>query len=205
MITIINYGLGNLGSIKNMFRKLNIESEITSDLETIKNASKLVLPGVGAFDKGMENLREMGLIEILNKKVLEEKTPILGICLGMQLFTKSSEEGQLPGLAYVDAKTIRFDASQMAKRFPIPHMGWEYTHPLSNSKIMDGMHEDPKFYFVHSYFVQCENEKDAVLEANYMHPFHAAFEKDNIVGVQFHPEKSHKYGMKLLENFAKNY
>lgn len=205
MIVIIDYGLGNLGSIKNMLKKIGFDSEITSDLEKISSAEKLILPGVGSFDQGMKNLEERGLIEVLNRKVRDEKTPILGICLGMQLFTKSSEEGVLPGLGWIDAQTIRFDNSKASKKSPIPHMGWEYVRIHKPSKLIEGYIENPKYYFVHSYFVACRNEADVLLKTDYIQTFHAGFEVGNILGVQFHPEKSHKFGMQLLTNFATNY
>lgn len=205
MIVIIDYGLGNLGSIKNMLKKIGYDSEITSDHALIQSASKLILPGVGAFDQGMKNLEERGLISLLNQKVLEEKTPILGICLGMQLFTNKSEEGILPGLSWVDAETIKFNSSKTDKKFPIPHMGWEYVSERGNSPLLEGMYEEPKFYFVHSYYIKCNRSEDVILTSNYIHEFDSGFQKGNIIGVQFHPEKSHKYGMKLLTNFMTNF
>lgn len=205
MIVIIDYGLGNLGSIKNMFKKIGHEAIISSDLEEIKKATKLILPGVGSFDQGMKNLTEGGFIPVLNQKVLVEKTPILGICLGMQLFTKGSEEGVLPGLGWVDANTIKFNVEGQKRKFSIPHMGWEYVHAAKESGILNEMFEDPKFYFVHSFYVRCENDEDVLLKSKYIQEFHSGFEVGNIIGVQFHPEKSHKFGMKLLSNFVINY
>lgn len=203
MIAIIDYGLGNLGSIKNMLKKIGAEAVITSDLEVIANAPKLILPGVGAFDNGMSNLHERGLVELLNRKVVQEKTPILGICLGMQLFTNKSEEGALPGLGWIDAETVKFGTND--RKFPVPHMGWEYVTPQKESKLWDGMYEKNKFYFVHSYFVRCNQPSDVLLTTNYAHDYDSGFEKENIVGVQFHPEKSHKYGMQLFRNFVNHY
>lgn len=205
MLIIVDYGLGNLGSIKNMLKKIGVESEITSDSEKISTASKLILPGVGAFDNGMTNLKEAGLIDVLNKKVLDEKTPILGICLGMQLMTNSSEEGSEKGLGWINAETKKFDFSGTEKKYPVPHMGWEYVKPKKASRLFENMYEEPRFYFVHSYFVSVNNPEDALLETNYGFDYVSGFEKGNIVGVQFHPEKSHKFGMVLLKNFAVNY
>lgn len=205
MIAIIDYGLGNLGSIKNMLKKIGYESEITSDHQVIQSAKKLILPGVGAFDQGMKNLDERGLIPLLNQKVLVEKTPVLGICLGMQLVTNKSEEGSLSGLGWVDAETIKFDSTKTDKKFPIPHMGWEYVSEKGNSPLLKDMYEEPKFYFVHSYYVKCNNPDEAILTSNYIFEFDSGFQKENILGVQFHPEKSHKYGMKLLTNFMTNF
>lgn len=205
MLTIVDYGLGNLGSIKNMLKKIGVESEITSDSEKIRSASKLILPGVGAFDNGMTNLKEAGLIDVLNKKVHDEKTPILGICLGMQLMTNSSEEGSEKGLGWINAETKKFDFSGTEKKYPVPHMGWEYVKAKKASRLLENMYDEPRFYFVHSYFVSVNNPVDALLETNYGFDYVSGFEKGNIVGVQFHPEKSHKFGMVLLKNFAANY
>jgi glutamine amidotransferase len=205
MTVIVDYGLGNLGSIKNMLNHIGYNAEISSDHEKIRAAVRLILPGVGAFDQGMKNLEESGLIPLLNQKVLEEKTPVLGICLGMQLFTNKSEEGVLPGLGWVDAETIKFNSTKTGKKFPIPHMGWEYVSEKGNSPLLEGMYEDPKFYFVHSYYVKCNHPQEAILTSNYILEFDSGFQKGNILGVQFHPEKSHKYGMKLLTNFITNF
>jgi imidazole glycerol-phosphate synthase subunit HisH len=205
MVTIIDYGLGNLGSIKNMLSKIGAASQITSDIELIKNASKLILPGVGAFDNGMENLKSMGAVEVLNQKVLVEKIPILGICLGMQLFTKSSEEGQIAGLGWMDAETVKFDTSQKERKFTIPHMGWDYVKQQKESKLLQDMHEESKYYFVHSYYVKANQAEDILLTTEYINQYVSSFEKENILGVQFHPEKSHKFGMKLFKNFVENY
>jgi imidazole glycerol-phosphate synthase subunit HisH len=201
MITIIDYGCGNLGSIQNMIKKIGGQSIISSDKDAIANAQKLILPGVGSFDTGISNLHERGLWDILNKKVQVEKTPILGICLGMQLMTKGSEEGKLPGLGWIDAKTIRFNLSNMPVKRTIPNMGWNYISVQKQSILFKDMYEHPKFYFVHSYYVMCNNAEDKLATADYGINYDCAFEKGNIYGVQFHPEKSHKYGMKLLQNF----
>lgn len=205
MITIVDYGLGNLGSIKNMLKKIGAESIITSDPAMIQKAEKLILPGVGAFDDGISNLNELNLVSVLNQKVLVDKTPILGICLGMQLMTNRSEEGKLEGLKWIDAETIKFTIDHTERKFSIPHMGWEYVHQIKASKLMDGMYEEPKFYFVHSFYVQANTPEDVLLTTNYVHDYVSSFERGNIIGVQFHPEKSHKFGMKLLKNFVDNY
>lgn len=201
MIAIVDYGLGNLGSIKNMLNRIGAYSEISSDHEFIRSASKLILPGVGSYDQGIKNLQEQGLIQLLNQKVLEEKTPVLGICLGMQLMTHGSEEGELDGLAWINARTLRFDPSASGEKFPVPHMGWEYVSEVKESNLMREMKEDPKFYFAHSYYVQCANREEAILQTDYIQQFDSAFQKGTILGVQFHPEKSHAYGMQLLANF----
>ena len=188
-----------------MLRRLGIDSIISAREEDIVAAEKLILPGVGAFDYGMEQLNKSGLIAALNNKVLTEKTPLLGICLGVQLLTQSSEEGKLKGLGWIKGKTVAFDKTKLATSEKIPNMGWTEVHNYKQSKLFTGMYEEPRFYFVHSYHLQLDNAADKLLDANYGYPFTAGIEKENILGVQFHPEKSHKYGMKLLENFVKYY
>jgi len=202
MIVIIDYGLGNLGSIQNMLKKIGERSIISADISDIKNAEKLILPGVGAFDNGIKNLQKMGLIPLLNKKVLLSKIPILGICLGMQLFTRKSEEGQLAGLGWIDAKTIRFKFNDEKIKPKIPHMGWNTIKIKKESSLFTDMREDIRFYFAHSYYVVCDHEQDILTETHYGFDFVSSLEKNNIMGVQFHPEKSHKFGMKLLKNFT---
>ncbi len=204
MITIVDYGLGNLESIKNMLKKIGVKSEITSDVAVVLNAEKLILPGVGSFDYGMKQLAQYNLIEVLNHKVQVEKKPILGICLGMQLFTKKSEEGICAGLGWIDANTIKYNFEEDSSR-KIPHMGWNTIQKKKESKLLTGFPELAKFYFVHSYYVNCEKKEDILLSSNYGIQFTCAIEKDNILGVQFHPEKSHKFGIQLLKNFAELY
>lgn len=201
MITIIDYGMGNLGSIYNMFKRLGIKSQITSDRKEIEAAEKLLLPGVGAFDKAMEKINELDLKQILNYKALDQKIPILGICLGMQLLTNSSEEGRSDGLGWIDATTIKFKFDD--KNLKIPHMGWNRVFQNSYSDLTKNLPEEPRFYFVHSYYVRVANENNSILKTNYGIEFDSAIQKENIYGAQFHPEKSHRFGMKLLENFSK--
>lgn len=201
MIIIVDYKVGNLGSIYNMLKKIGVKSEITSDKEKIRLASKLILPGVGSFYSGMKNLAELGLIELLNKKTLEEKVPVLGICLGMQLLTSKSEEGSLLGLGWVKGcvKKFQFEKDSMLK---VPHIGWNYVIQRKESKLFFEMYEEPRYYFVHSYFVELDCKDNILTETSYGNEFCSSLEKDNIYGVQFHPEKSHKYGMMLLKNFS---
>lgn len=202
MITIVDYGMGNLGSIQNMFKRINVESEITGDQEKLKAAEKILLPGVGAFDAAMERIQSSGLQEILTRKAVEDKIPLLGICLGMQLLTNSSEEGQLPGLGWINAKTTRF-RFEGEKPLKVPHMGWNTVVPVNASPLTEDLPEEPRFYFVHSYYVQAASEKDVLMKTHYGIDFHSVIQHNNIFGAQFHPEKSHRFGMKLLENFAK--
>ena len=200
MIHIIDYGLGNLVSVKNMLRKLGIESVITDDVNLIADSKKIILPGVGAFDNGMNLIREKGLSEVLNKKVLQDKIPVLGICLGMQLLTKCSEEGKENGLGWVDAQTVRFDFPD--KTLKIPHMGWDYLSVKKENKLIS-VGEKKRFYFVHSYYVKCNNQEDVIATCNYGSEFTCMINHGNIYGAQFHPEKSLKFGMEILTNFAK--
>lgn len=203
MITIIDYGMGNLGSIQNMFKRINVESEITGEPAKILQASKLLLPGVGAFDAAMERINASGLKPILDKKALEEKIPVLGICLGMQLLTNSSEEGQLPGLGWINAKTIKFRFPE-GQSLKVPHMGWNRVYTANPSPLTENLPGEPRFYFVHSYYVKAADDKDVLMTTHYGFDFHSVIQHNNIFGAQFHPEKSHMYGMKLLENFAKS-
>lgn len=200
-IVIINYGMGNLGSIQNMLKYIGIESIISSNVTDIENADKLVLSGVGAFDSGMRNISDLGFISVLNNKVLNDKTPILGICLGMQLFAKSSEEGKLSGLGWIDADTIKFNFDNEFGKLKIPHMGWNLVNVQRDSVLFKDMLEESRFYFVHSYHLDCKEEEETVSTTNYGYDFPSAIEKENIFGVQFHPEKSHKFGMRILKNF----
>lgn len=202
MVTIVDYKVGNLGSIQNMLKKIGCPSTITSDSEKIQAAQKLILPGVGAFDSGINSLKEHNLWNVLNDKVLKQKTPVLGICLGMQLLCNGSEEGKEQGLGWIDADVVRFKPN--AKQYKIPHMGWNHISRPKESRLFQDMYHDPKFYFVHSFFVKA-NDQSSIGEATYEVTFDAALEKDNILGTQFHPEKSHKFGMKLLENFVQLY
>ena len=205
MLVIIDYGIGNLGSIRNMLKKIGVESLISSDRSDIQKAKKLILPGVGSFDHGMSKLVEAGFVDVLNEKVIHQKTPILGICLGVQLFTKKSEEGKLNGLGWFDAETVKFDLGKDAGNKKIPHMGWNDVTCDPYSRLFKGMYPDPRFYFVHSYHLKAADTKEVCCKSVYAYEFAAGLEKENIVGVQFHPEKSHKFGMKVLNNFCELY
>jgi glutamine amidotransferase len=204
MITIVDYKTGNLGSIQNILKRIGEESVVTSEISEIARATKLILPGVGAFDTGMRNLAELNLIDILNRKVIEEKIPVLGICLGMQLLSRGSEEGSLPGLGWIDAETLRFRFHD-TNEYKIPHMGWNFILQNKTGKLFDNMYPDPRFYFVHSYFFKALKPEDILTSTTYEIEFTSSVERGNILGVQFHPEKSHKFGMKLLKNFVDFY
>lgn len=204
-ITIIDYGVGNLGSIQNMLKKLGAQSEIATDVSAIERATKIILPGVGAFDAGMMQLNQSGLGPALDTAVLQRRVPVAGICLGMQLMTEGSEEGGLPGLGWAPAKTIRFLPSPN-EIMKIPHMGWSIVTEAKQSPALDFLEDESRFYFVHSYHVVCSNRDDVLLTAQYGSVcFDAAFERENILGFQFHPEKSHRFGMTLLKAFLEKY
>ncbi|AHF14215.1 imidazole glycerol phosphate synthase subunit HisH [Niabella soli] len=202
MIGIIDYNTGNLGSIKNMLDRLGFDNAIISDPAEIDQASKLILPGVGAFDVGMNSLQNGGWIAPLHKKVLKDKIPILGICLGMQLMTLQSEEGTGKGLGWINARTKKFNFADTTLK--VPHMGWNLVRIQSPSPLQQELDklDEIKFYFVHSYFVLPEDSSNTIYSCHYGQDFCAAFQAGNVMGVQFHPEKSHKFGLKLLNNFA---
>src|SRR5882762_8889972 len=205
MLIIVDYGVGNLASIKNMLKKAGVDSLISSDADAILAADKLILPGVGAFDTCADKLRQSGLTSVLNQKVLEQKTPVLGVCVGMQLLTEGSEEGVLPGLGWIRGSVIKFRQDRIAAGLKIPHMGWTDVKLSKPSGLFEDMYEDPRFYFVHSYHPVLKDDHDALVRANYGYDFVAGMERGNVMGVQFHPEKSHKFGLRLLSNFVKNY
>jgi glutamine amidotransferase len=201
MTAIINYNLGNPKSIKNMLAYLGIESRISANHADIASSERLILPGVGHFQYGMEQLDHLGLIDVLKKEVLENKKPILGICLGMQLLTKQSEEGNLAGLGFVDAQTKKFELQNPALK--VPHMGWNTVEFKKESPINIDVSFNSRYYFVHSFYVDCENQDDILCTTQYGQEFVSGFQHQNIIGLQFHPEKSHKFGMELLANFCK--
>ena len=200
-VAVVDYKLGNLGSVLNMVKKLGFDPYIASKPSDIKTADKIILPGVGSFDTGMNNLKKLNMIPILNEKVQVMKTPIMGICLGMQLMTCSSEEGLLPGLSWIDSKTIGFKFESNNQSLRIPHMGWNNAKFKDNRFLNYKINITPRYYFVHSYHVICENENDVIAYTEYGYRFTSVFKSQNLIGVQFHPEKSHKYGMELMKAF----
>jgi glutamine amidotransferase len=198
MIVIVDYGMGNLRSVQKAFQRLLFPAIITDDLKIIEKADKLILPGVGHFAHGMNKLKEKKLDILLSNLVQKEKKPILGICLGMQLMTSFSEEGNLPGLGWLNATTIRFLHEKSLK---IPHMGWNTIEIKKNSRLFNGIDLTDPYYFVHSYHVKCNSPDDILCESTYGYSFISGFSVDNIIGLQFHPEKSHSAGLLLLKNF----
>ncbi|MDP7628149.1 MAG: imidazole glycerol phosphate synthase subunit HisH [SAR202 cluster bacterium] len=204
MIIIVDYGIGNQGSILNRLKRMSVEAAVSSKPEDIEEAEKLILPGVGYFATGMENLRSYNLLPVLHQRVIVDKVPILGICLGMQLFTQRSEEGNANGLGWIDAETIKFDVSEEHNKLPVPHMGWNSIKVMTNSPIIANLPEGATYYFTHSYYVRCSDNVNIVATTHYGHDFTSIVQRDNIFGTQFHPEKSHQQGIALLQNFIRN-
>lgn len=201
MVGIINYGLGNLGSIQNMLKVIGEKSVILSDTEELDKCDRFILPGVGAFDAGMNKLNERGLAEFVKEKALVDKKPILGICLGMQLLGRKSEEGTLPGLGLIPFDNIRFRLDNTDLK--IPHMGWDVVEFKQKNPLIKNLEGIQRYYFVHSYHAKCDSRSNILMTCDYGYEFAASVVKDNVMGVQFHPEKSHDFGMALLENFVK--
>lgn len=202
MIVIIDYGIGNLGSIKNMLRKIGKEAKISSDAEDIKSADKLILPGIGAFDAGMSHLRDSGHMDLLNTRVLDDKAPVLGICLGAQMMTRGSDEGKEPGLGWFEADTLRMTFDGIPGKWPLPNIGWRDVAAPNPYPLLDGYDETPRFYFVHSYYMKADAPDIVSLTSEYGFEFACGLSRGNIHCAQFHPEKSHKFGMRFLRNFA---
>ena len=201
MIVIVDYGMGNLGSVLKSIKKINSDVIISRSGEDILKAKKLVLPGVGNFSKGMENLNELNYIDILNDRVLKDKIPILGICLGMQLFASCSEEGGSLGLSWLDATVVRFHITDKMK-WKVPHIGWNSIQIIKkNDSLLNGINNNDLFYFVHSYHMKCNDKLDILTSTNYDNTFVSSVSRSNIYGTQFHPEKSHDNGFNIIKNF----
>lgn len=200
MVVVIDYGMGNVGSVSNMLRKLGAEARLSAKATDFAVADRFILPGVGSFDAGMRNLAAMPGYDVLCRRVLEDEIPILGICLGMQLFSKSSEEGQLSGLGWIDAETVRIQAPA-GHQVRLPHMGWNITKSVRPSPLFPIGMEPQRYYFVHSYHVVCHDEQDVLAKTHHGVWFTSSLCRGSILGVQFHPEKSHRYGLALFERF----
>jgi imidazole glycerol-phosphate synthase subunit HisH len=201
MISIIDYGVGNLASIKNMLKKAGFESQLASDEETLEKATRIILPGIGAFDHCMQRFNASGLRPLVTRKVMEDRVPLLGICVGLQMLMENSEEGSEPGLGWIAGKTIKFKKDRVGD-LKIPHMGWTDVQLSKASPLTEALGAQPRFYFVHSFHVAPSDPGDELLAADYGYRFTAAVSRNNLFGVQFHPEKSHRYGMKILQNFS---
>lgn len=210
MISIVDYGAGNIQSVGNMLRSLGIKAKIASAPEDIMRAERLILPGVGHFDHGMAGLEERGLIPALTKRVVKDGAPLLGICLGAQLIARRSEEGKRPGLGWIDADVVAFDRARMDQTLKVPHMGWAETWISPGAResgalagcFADAIPDDARYYFVHTYHLDCDRPETAVLRAQHGYEFAAGVASGNVLGVQFHPEKSHRFGKALLAAFA---
>ena len=205
-ISIINYGCGNIGSVVNMLKHLGVAAEVITEPWQVEKAEKIILPGVGKWDAGVRNLKDSGIISALEERVLSDKVPILGICLGMQLLLNSSEEGTLPGLGWIGGTVRAFDFTDLAttgtKRLAVPHMGWNSVSVMHNSKLTEILDEQSKFYFVHSFYADVDDSKNILLQTRYGHTFTSGIRSKNIYGLQFHPEKSHNHGMNIMKSFA---
>lgn len=202
MITLIDYGVGNINAFVNVYKRLNIETKIASCVKDLAQVEKLILPGVGSFDYAMTQLNQSGMREKLDELVLFEKKPVIGICVGMQMMANFSEEGNVEGLGWIDAIVKKFNESKIHSHTKFPHMGWNDVKAVSNSKLFHGLEEEALFYFLHSYYFECKSEFNVIATSEYGEEFCCAVNKDNIFGIQFHPEKSHHYGEILLNNFA---
>jgi len=202
MIAIVDYGLGNILAFSNMFKRLNIEARVARTAEELAGADKIILPGVGAFDHAMELLDASGMRATLDQLVLRDKVPVLGICVGMQILANGSDEGKLPGLGWVDGRVRAFESLPEAANLPLPHMGWNDARPVADMPLFKHMKDDARFYFLHSFFFECESADSVAATARYGIDFSCTVRSGNIYGVQFHPEKSHHWGARLLQNFA---
>lgn len=202
MLTIIDYGVGNIFAFQNVYKRLNILTNVAKNIEDLVDADKLILPGVGNFDYAMSQLNNSGLRARLDELVLINKVPVLGICVGMQMMANDSEEGKLKGLGWIDASVKKFDPKKIDYHTKLPHMGWNDVNPVRNNKLFKGLEKNSIFYFLHNYYFKCNNLDETISTTNYGVKFASSIQNDNIYGIQFHPEKSHSYGEKLLYNFA---
>ena len=202
MIAIVNYGSGNIQAIANIYGRLNIPFVIASRPDDLHGAEKIILPGVGAFDQAMAELESSGMRRALDRVVCDEKRPILGICVGMQLLARSSEEGTAPGLGWIDGVVRRFDPTSFEQPTLLPHMGWNTVEPVDPHPLFEGVDLSTGYYFLHSYFFECADRQNVLGVTDYGRPFSSMVHRDNVFGVQFHPEKSHHAGIQLLKNFA---
>ena len=202
MITVLNLGTANIGSVLNMLRRIRVPAMVAEGAEDIEKASKIIMPGVGHFSNSAERLGALPYREALDHAALVDKKPILGICLGMQLMTRGSEEGQGAGLGWVPADTVRFRAERVAEKLLIPHMGWNDVAVEKPSALVDGLDAKSRYYFCHSYHVECDDPAHVLMTTSHGYTFTSSFQVGNLTGVQFHPEKSLRFGMRLLERFA---
>ena len=202
MIHVVDYGLGNVQAFLTLYKRLGIEAIRAKTATDLIGASKIILPGVGAFDHAIELLNQSGMRPTLETLVLQDKLPVLGICVGMQILASGSDEGQLPGLGWVPARVRAFRANEQSASLPLPHMGWNDVQPKAGHSLFAGLEADARFYFLHSYYFECKEPSHVAAVASYGFDFSCAVSAGNVYGVQFHPEKSHHFGTQLLKNFA---
>ncbi len=202
MITVVDYGLGNIGAFLNMYKRMNIPAKAARSAGELADAERIVLPGVGAFDHAMELLDASGMRPLLDEKALGQQVPVVGICVGMQILAESSEEGQGAGLGWVPGRVRHFRSMRTCEGLPLPHMGWNDVEPFAEGALFRGLEQGARFYFLHSFYYECADPAHRAATATYGSPFACAVRRDNIWGVQFHPEKSHHFGAMLLKNFA---
>jgi glutamine amidotransferase len=201
MIGIIDYGVGNIKAFANIYKNFDMQYKIVKSKDDFVDVTKLILPGVGSFDHAMRSLQNSGMKEKLDELVLEKKFPVIGVCVGMQMLAKSSDEGELKGLGWIEAEVKKFDKSKIIN-VPLPHMGWNSLNIKKNKQIVSALDTDPRFYFLHSYYFECNNKDDVIATATYGEEFECIVNHNNIYGIQCHPEKSHHSGMQLLKNFG---
>jgi glutamine amidotransferase len=202
MISIIDYGIGNVRAFSNMYKRMNIDVQVATNADDLKTATKVILPGVGAFDHAIKLLQSSGMRHILDELVLSRKMPVLGVCVGMQILANASDEGSLPGLGWIPGRVRAFKSVPQSANMPLPHMGWNDVHPAAPMRLFQGLESDARFYFLHSFFFECGQADCTAATAVYGIDFSCAVHSGNVYGVQFHPEKSHHYGAQLLKNFA---
>ncbi|MEO7856641.1 MAG: imidazole glycerol phosphate synthase subunit HisH [Gemmatimonadaceae bacterium] len=202
MISIVDYGLGNVQAFLNVFKRLNVEATTVTTADDLERATKVILPGVGHFDHAMERLQGSGMRETLDDLVMNRRVPVLGVCVGMQILARSSDEGELPGLGYIAGSVKGLATIEAVKSLNLPHMGWNDVRPTEHSRLFAELESDSRFYFLHSFFFECDRPQDVAAMTSYGTDFSSAVSSGNIYGVQFHPEKSHHFGTRLLKNFA---
>ena len=203
-ISIVSYGVGNIGSLVNIISKSGADPIIAEKPSQLKGSKNIILPGVGAFDNAMKKLKDKGFYEALYDHAMTKQYPILGICIGMHLLTRGSEEGEINGMGIINAETIKFKENNLPEKHPIPHMGWNRVRFKENTIFYDKNLTGQRFYFVHSYYVVCDDDKDVMSNTEYGHTFASSFKRDNVIGVQFHPEKSHRFGIKFFNNYIEH-
>lgn len=202
MIVLIDYGVGNISAFLNIYKQLNIPARTAKTESELDGAQKIILPGVGHFDYAMQRFNDSGMRERVNKLVIQDKIPVVGICVGMQMMAGKSDEGELEGLGWIDADVVKFDDAQRSAKMPLPHMGWNDVYPTKSNPLFTGLETDARFYFLHSYYFKCHRPEDNIAEADYGIRFTCSVNKENVYGIQCHPEKSHHFGIQLLKNFA---